>query len=83
MTTPSNKQHFDDRITGIEKRLEAGDERMSAIEAMVSDVHEIIVTARGFFRVLSYVGDAVKWVVAVGGAVAAIYAAWKGVDVKR
>jgi len=83
MIAPSQKQALDDRITGIEERLKDGDERMTAIEQMVSDVHEIIVAARGFFRVLGYVGDAVKWVVAVGSAVAAIYATWKGIDVKR
>lgn len=71
------------RITAIEERLEAGDDRMSAIEKMVADVHEIIVTAQGFFRFLGYIGIGIKWIATTIAAVAAIYAAWKGIDLKR
>jgi len=71
------RRQSDTRIAAIEKRLDEGAARMGNLEGMVSDVHEIIVAARGFFRTLGYVGTVVKWLVGVGTAIAAIYAAWK------
>lgn len=70
------------RIAAIEQRLGAGDERMSAIEKMVADVHEIIVAAKGFFRFLGYVGVGVKWALTTVAAVIGAYAAWKGISSK-
>ena len=76
------------RFMQIEKRLEDGNERMQRIEDKVDaqaiktdEVYDIIVAAKGFFKVLSWIGKGVKWMTIIGGAIGGAYAAithWKG-----
>lgn len=76
------------RITAIEQRMEArfdsGNERMGRIEHLLADnnasteeVREIVVMGKSFFKVLEHLGNAIKWVVSVGAAIAAIWYATK------
>ena len=69
----------------IEKRLTEGALRMDEIERKLdtnnkatSEVLEILQSAKGFFRVLGYIGTAVKWLMGIGAAAGALYAAWHG-----
>lgn len=71
------------QIMGIEKRLYAGQERMERIEAKLDansaktdEVHEIISVAKGFFKVLGWIGKGVKWLTVVGAFVGGVWAAW-------
>ena len=71
-----------DRFMRIEKRLDDGNERMQRIEEKVDaqgvktdEVYEIIIAAKGFFKVLGWIGKGVKWLTIIGGAITGVYAA--------
>lgn len=76
------------RITAIERRVEArfdaSNERMGRIEQMLADnnvsteeVREIVVMGKSFFKVLGHLGNAIKWMVNVGAAIAASWYAFQ------
>ena len=46
------------------------------ILATIEDVREILNAARGAFKVLNWLGIVAKWVAAIAGAVAAVWALW-------
>jgi len=89
MTTPSNERRAFEtdthaRIMDIESQLDRGDERMERIETdvavmkgQVAEVYEILSAAKGFFKVLGWIGKAVKWAVGVGTAFIALWALFK------
>jgi len=84
VTTPDRRITNDDRFMEIEQRLDAGAKRMDRIEtklddntAATSEVLEILRSAKGFFRVLGYLGTFTKWVVTICAGVAAVFATWK------
>ena len=67
----------------IEARLANGDERMSKLEAglaanteVTKEVLEIVTMGKSFFRVLGYIGHAIKWIAGIAAAVGAAWAAW-------
>jgi hypothetical protein len=74
---------FGGRVASIEAQLAKGSERMKAIEmalventAVTQDVLEIITTAKGFFKVLGYVGEAAKWLVGIAAGVGTLWSVW-------
>ena len=60
----------------IESQLEEGTQRMERIEAKLNEVYEIVVVAKGFFKVLGVIGKCVKWLMLIGGAFVAAKAAF-------
>lgn len=71
-----NCGHLDD----IYDRLEAGDKRMTHIEDNIKtnteatlEMRDILVAAKGAFKVLGWLGVAFKWIGAIATAVTAIY----------
>lgn len=80
-TPPDRRRSFEvetyERIREIESQLEDGGERMERIEAKVDEVYDIVVTAKGFFKVLGAIGVAVKWIMLMASALAAAWAAFR------
>lgn len=71
-----------ERMERIEERLEKGAGRMEGIEASLAEnttltreVVSILADGKAAFRLLGYVGSVAKWLGAIAGAVAAVYAA--------
>lgn len=76
----------------VHERLEAGAKDMSQLRADVDanakdtkeikentgEILEILHLAKSAFKILDYIGSAVKWVVGVGAPVAALYFSIKG-----
>ena len=80
MTDPhSERRAFEadthERILEIESQLDHWHERMERIEKKLDEVYEIVAAAKGFFKVLGVIGTAVKWMMLVGAACAAAWAA--------
>jgi hypothetical protein len=79
------------RFFHIDTRFQEGSEQMQALDAKVvslekkvdtnnkqtAEILEIVQLAKGFFRVLGIIGKFVKWSLAIGASIAAIWAAWK------
>jgi hypothetical protein len=73
-----------DRIEGeMRARFEHGEARMTRIETLLTtnnsateEVREIVVLGKSFFKVLGYIGNAVKWLVGLGAAVGGAWTAW-------
>lgn len=61
----------------LESRIEAVEHKLAEHGALLSDLHEWIGNARGFFAVLGVVGRAVKWTAATVAAVIALYVVWR------
>lgn len=73
---PTNCGHLDD----IYERLEKGDKRMTHIESTLADntaatmeARDILVAAKGAFKVLGWLGVVFKWVGGIASAVTALY----------
>ena len=73
---PTNCGHLDD----IYERLEKGDKRMTHIESSITanteatmEARDILVAAKGAFKVLGWLGVVFKWVGGIASAVTAIY----------
>lgn len=71
------------RIHLIEARLDQGAERMDRMQGKldktaedVSEVLEILQSARGFFKVAGGIGLVVKWLAGMAAALAALWAFW-------
>jgi hypothetical protein len=71
------------RISAIEDQLEAGDKRMAYIEAALDknaaatqEVLEIVLMAKGFFRVLGGIGAGIKWIVGLAAAIVGLWTLW-------
>lgn len=79
MTTPIDRRLFEAdtayKFGEIESQLEEGTQRMERIEAKLNEVYEIVVVAKGFFKVLGFVGKCVKWLMLIGGFFVAVKAA--------
>lgn len=79
MSSPIDRRLFEAnaeyKFGEIESQLEEGAQRMERIEAKLDEVYEIVVTAKGFFKVLGVIGKCVKWLMLIGGAIVAIKAA--------
>jgi hypothetical protein len=76
---PSNCGHLDD----IYARLEQGDKRMTHIESSITanteatlEARDILVAAKGAFKVLGWLGVVFKWVGGISTAAVAIYVAF-------
>lgn len=80
MSTPIERRLFEAdttyKIGEIESQLEDGSRRMERIEKKLDEVYEIVAAAKGFFKVLGVIGKVVKWLMLMGGAVAAAWAAF-------
>lgn len=57
----------------MQKRLEEGDARMQRIEESITEILDIIQTAKGFFKVLGLIGTSVKWLAGLGTAAVVFY----------
>ena len=57
----------------MQKRLEEGDARMQRIEESITEILDIIQTAKGFFKVLGLIGTSVKWLAGLGTAAIVFY----------
>lgn len=73
---PENCGHLDD----IYARLERGADRMAEIEEMlktntdtINEMRDILVAAKGAFKVLGWLGVIFKWVGGIASALTAIY----------
>lgn len=75
---------LEERVDAMEERLARGDSRMGALERSLSantaateEIRSIVVMGKGFFRVMGAIGSMTKWMITMGAAVGAVYAAWK------
>ena len=75
---------LEERVDAMEERLARGDSRMGALEANLKantsateEIRAIVVMGKGFFRVLGAIGTMTKWMLTMGAAVGAVYAAWR------
>ena len=85
---PPPEQRRRERISQdpeIERRFNAGSERMDRIEAMIvtnsadtAEVLEIIRLGKSFFKLVGHLGSFIKWATAIGAPVVAFYYAIKG-----
>lgn len=79
MTTPIERRLFEAnaeyKFGEIESQLEEGTQRMERIEAKLNEVYEIVVVAKGFFKVLGVIGKVVKWLMLIGGFAVGVKAA--------
>lgn len=73
---PENCGHLDD----IYERLERGSDRIAEIEEMlktntdtINEMRDILVAAKGAFKVLGWLGVVFKWVGVVASGVTAVY----------
>ena len=71
------------RVTRIEARLEEGAGRMDKQETLLAEntaatkeVLEIVTMAKGFFKALGHIGNAIKWVTGLAASVAALWSIW-------
>lgn len=76
----------------VMRSLQAGDERMDKIEtslcdntkvvntikSTVDEIADIFLAAKGFFRMLGWIGVVFKWCAGVAAAGLTFYAAWRG-----
>ena len=80
MSTPIERRLFEAdttyKIGEIESQLEEGTQRMERIEKKLDEVYEIVAAAKGFFKVLGVIGKCVKWLMLMGGAITAAWAAF-------
>ena len=74
---------LEERVDAMEERLARGDSRMGAIEVSLKantmateEIRSIVVMGKGFFRVMGAIGSMTKWVLTMGAAIGAVYAAW-------
>jgi hypothetical protein len=72
------------RVTKIEEQLLQGDKRMREIENSIAEnttitsaIYEIIKMGKGFFKVIGWFGQFLKWAAPIAGGVVAIWAAIK------
>lgn len=79
MTDPDS---VDERFAAINKRLDAGSTRMKKIESdlqantvITQQIHDLIVTARAFFKVLGFLGSGMKWLGIIAAAAVSIWGA--------
>jgi hypothetical protein len=77
------RTHMDVIEAEMRSRFEHGEARMGRIESLLAanntvteEVREIVVLGKSFFKVLGYIGNAVKWVVGLGAAVGGAWTAW-------
>lgn len=73
-----------ERLDDMEERLARGDSRMGALErnllantVATEEIRAIVVMGKGFFRVMGAIGSMTKWVLTMGAAIGAVYAAWR------
>lgn len=71
------------KVLSIEDRLDKGDKRMGGLEASLAEntaatkeVLEIVTMAKGFFKVLGHIGNAIKWIAGFGAAAGALWTTW-------
>ena len=71
-------------VLTMQERLNRGDERMGKIEkdladntAATNEVLEIVRMGKSFFKVAGHIGSGIKWLLAAGAAIAAIWGTWR------
>lgn len=71
MTENTNRRRAEpsDRVADIEAQL-------ATLQEKLDEIYEIVAAAKGFFKVLGVIGKAVKWMLVVGGAIGAAWAAF-------
>lgn len=79
MTDPKD---IDERFAAITKRLDAGSTRMKRIEsdlhqntAITQQIHDLVITAKAFFKILGYLGSGLKWLGIIAAAAVSIWGA--------
>lgn len=81
--TARQMRYLADRITDMESQLEAGAERMTAIERDLKtntettmEVRDILGAAKGAFKFFNGLGLVLKWLGGLAGAAVALYTLW-------
>lgn len=67
-----------DRVGRLEKGLADNTAATARVEENTAEMVEMFRSAKGGFRVLGYIGQIVKWALAVGASAAAIWFTIKG-----
>lgn len=80
-------QAWRDGMRRIDERFASGTRRMDDMQAeltrnteVTTEVRDLMTVARGGFRVLELIGTGGMWLLKLGAAVGAAWAAWKGYD---
>lgn len=73
------------RMTGLESSIKLFGDKLDnhiatsqSTNSAVAEVLEILHAGKGFFKVVGYLGHAIKWVAAIAAPVLATWYAWKG-----
>lgn len=74
--TESDKNEFHMRLTQVEMEMKANTLATSALQDDVSEVLDILGTARSGFKVLGVLGNVIKWSASIIAAVGAVWAAF-------
>lgn len=74
--TESDKNEFHMRLTQVEMEMKANTLATSALQDDVSEVLDILGTAKSGFKVLGVLGNVIKWSASIVAAVGAVWAAF-------
>ena len=78
MNTELHAQNLQ-RFSELEARMKALEVELRENTTTTREVRELMEVARSGFKVLGWLGIAAKWITAIAGAAAALWALWHGV----
>lgn len=82
VSSPDTDTEWRSWAADIEIRMARVEDDLRTNNLQTQEIHEVIISAQGFFRVLGHIGTAAAWIGKVVGAAAAVwalvYALWTG-----